>query len=497
MESQELNDKMRHLYLDDDERFDAFFDQEAGDEMPNLYYDHDELFLDSGDDDGDGFLESDEYDEFLGTDIESEGEDGRMEGVDVVEYPWPSHMRGEGNEWLDEVSHRRGIEGHDWPYQFGHGIERNMASSTPGLFMPGNPLDNVPPDDFLESDIDDDESRHVAAMTVRPLSYPSHPIPSTLQHSEYEDDYGDDDDFLDGIDDVENPVPSSHLFSPDISTIHQSAPAIQFILPRSPQLSLGQAGDIICDRNHHSDAGDGYEQEFLESDSEAVSEMGIYTVDQYIPAPEQELLELEMGTYTVDHEYLDYPFELGSEIGDYTADHDNRIDTEIEHVEYTADQEMNHCQCEGASEMGVYTADQYFEPSESSSSLDSIGLTSRQNTSRDDDDEEEVVYRIPAMPVDMRNYQYPLEDDDDDFLMSDGGDAMSIHSDLPITPNDEPNRQLMQSHDHLGSGGINHMEPHFTQGLSEFEGVHPLFPDEDGLPFCDTEDEDQAAAMPM
>ena len=458
---------MRHLYLDDDERFDAFFDQEAGDELPNLYNAPDEMFLDSADDGSDGILESDDYDEFLDADTDAESDFDRMDGVDVAGYPWPDPIQGEGNDWIDEVDHRREPQGHNVPYASDRGPGCNVASSIPAQSMSDNLFGIVPSyrdDDFLESDIDDDHE--------------------------------DDSDFLDGFDDAENRLPSSHRRPHDISIIHQPTRSIQFILPRSPQLSLGQAGDIICYRGHHLDPDGGYEQEFLESDSQAVSEMGIYTVDQHLPCSEHEF-EPGTGAYAVDHEYLDDPSELGSEIGDYTADHDNRIDTEIEHVEYTADQEMNHCQCEGASEMGVYTADQYFEPSESSSSLDSIGLTSRQNTSRDDDDEEEVVYRIPAMPVDMRNYQYPLEDDDDDFLMSDGGDAMSIHSDLPITPNDEPNRQLMQSHDHLGSGGINHMEPHFTQGLSEFEGVHPLFPDEDGLPFCDTEDEDQAAAMPM
>jgi hypothetical protein len=95
---------MHQLHLNDQQDFDDFPDDDHENQHhhPTFeVYDDDDLFLDSEDDDG--FLSSEEEDEFLDTDEE----EGRMDGVDVLGYPWPEQMGGGVDDCLDEPDHQR------------------------------------------------------------------------------------------------------------------------------------------------------------------------------------------------------------------------------------------------------------------------------------------------------------------------------------------------------------------------------------------------------
>jgi hypothetical protein len=417
----ELNQKMHQLHLNDEQDLDDFVD----DDDENQYhhptfevYDEDDLFLDSEDDDG--FLSSEGEDEFLETDEE----DGRMEGGDVLGYPWPEQMEAGVDDWLDEPDdHHSGgyYGGSDFDHDFGNLHHQEPEHPSDQVFDHDHLEED---DDFLDSDEEDQPSDH---LPVTPIFAPHHLHPSRIDsaindhHPEHDDEFlTDDDDFLN---DANNPEPTSHQ---PLHTHTAATPAIlslshipAYILPRGPQFSLGQAATIISHQTPNQQPEE--EDDFLESDKEG-SEMGVYTADQYLPNPNPEP-ESEMGIYMADEEFLESEPELESELGDYTADH-----------QFDIHQDPLEPQAEAESEMGIYTADQVFESHQISSFLSSTQSMDGQEGFWDDD--EEVVYRIPSVPPDdMRHYQYQYhqEDVDDDFLMSDG-DAMSIHSDLAITP---------------------------------------------------------------
>ena len=448
----ELNQKMHQLHLDDERQFDDFLDDD--DENQHHHptfevYDDDDLFLDSDDDD-DGFLSSEEEDEFLETDKE----DGRMDGGDVLGYPWPDQMDGGVDDWLDEPNDHHAGAYHriiDFDHQFDniHHRESVRIDENPEdqLYDPYH--DDLQEDDeLLDSDVEDQPPHHL--LVTPPLSPNQHHPPGNSisiidHHSDYDDDdfLTDDDDFLndDANPDMtsNHPLPTHTATTPAILSLSH-IPAC--ILPRGPQFSLGQAATMISHQTRNQEQE--HEDDFLESDNED-SEMGVYTADQYLPDPNSGP-ESEMGVYTADEEFLDSDPELGSELGDYTADH--QFDTHQDPLGTAAEAE---------SEMGVYTADQYFESHQTYSFLSSSRSMDGQEGFWDDD--EEVVHRIPSVPpVDMRHYQfqYHQEDIDDDFLMSDG-DAMSIHSDLPVMPHLPEHHQPTQLGDRIVNGDSNRM----------------------------------------
>ena len=274
----ELNQKMHQLHLDDEQQFDDFLDDDENEHHhPNFEaYDDDDLFLDSEDDDG--FLSSDDEDDFLETDEE----DGRMDGVDVLGYPWPDQM--DGDDWLDQPDdHHSG--GYHGVFDFDHHREfGNLHHQAPG--HPSNQLfdhdDLEEDDDFLDSDEEDQPIHH---LLVRPSlsSHHHHPsgneISANDHHPDHDDDFlNDDDDFLNDVDDPETishqslPTHSASI-PPILSLSHIPA----YILPRSPQFSLGQAATIISDQFPNQEQE--HEDEFLEFDNEG-SEMGVYSADQ-------------------------------------------------------------------------------------------------------------------------------------------------------------------------------------------------------------------------
>jgi hypothetical protein len=428
----DLNRKMHQLHLNDQQDFDDFPDDDHENQHhhPTFeVYDDDDLFLDSEDDDG--FLSSEEEDEFLDTDEE----EGRMDGVDVLGYPWPEQMGGGVDDCLDEPDHQRSGGHHevlDFDNEFDNLHDHEPEHPIDPSFDNSHLKDY---DEFLDSDVEDQPPNHL--LVTPPLSlHHHHPSGNDLlghdHHSDHDDDFLEDDDelnddFLDEVDDLENHASTFHQSSPtDIASIPllpYQPPIPQYILPRTPQFSLGQAATIVSHQT--PDQKQGHEDDFLDSDNEG-SEMGVYTADQYLPNPHPEP-ESEMGVYTADEEFLESDPELESVFGDYTADHQSNLH-----------QGPLGPQAEAESEMGVYTADQFFESHQTSSFLTSPQSMDGQEGFWNDD--EEVVYRIPSLPpVDMRHYhyQYHQEDIDDDLPMSDG-DAMSIHSDLAITPHNHP-----------------------------------------------------------
>jgi hypothetical protein len=444
----ELNQKMHQLHLDDEQYFDDFLDDDENEHYQPAFevYDDDDLFLDSEDDDG--FLSSEEEDEFLDTDEE----DGRMDGVDVLGYPWPDQIGGGVDDWLDEPDDHRsgGYHGSiDFDHQFDsiHHQEPFEIAERPEDQLCDPYHDHLQEhDEFLDSDVEDQPPHHL--LVTPPLS-PHHHHPSGNEvsaidhHPDHVDDdfLTDDDDFLN---DADNPGTTSHQSLP---THTATTPAIlslshipAYILPRGPQFSLGQAATIISHQTPNQRQE--HEDDFLESDNEE-SEMGVYSADQYLPNPNS-APESEMGVYTADEEFLDSDPELESELGDYTADH-----------LFDIHQDPLEPQAEAESEMGIYTADQVFESHQTSTNLSSTQSMGVQEGFWDDD--EEVVYRIPSVPPDdMRHYQYHQEDIDDDFLMSDG-DAMSIHLDLPVTPHHPEHHQPIQLDERIVNGDSDRM----------------------------------------
>lgn len=428
----ELNQKMHQLHLDDERQFDDFLDDD--DENQHHHptfevYDDDDLFLDSDDFD-DGFISSEDEDEFLETDEE----DGRMDGGDVLGYPWPGQMDDGVDDWLDEPNdHHAGA--YHRIIHFDHQVD-NIHHQEP-FDSVEHPEDQLcdpyhnhlqEHDEFLDSDVEDQPPHHL--LVTPPLSPnqhhpPGNDISANNHHPPHGDDFLTDDDDLLNDDDSpgmtsHHPLPTHTAASPAFFSLSH-IPA--YILPRGPQFSLGQAATIISQQT----AGQKQEHEDdpLESDNDG-SEMGVYAADQYLPNPKPEP-ESEMGIYTADEEFFDSEPELESELGEYTADY--QFDIHQDPLETAAEAE---------SEMGVYTSDQYFESHQNSTLMSPSQSIDYEEGFWDDD--EQVVYRIPSVPpVDMRHYQYQYhqEDIDDDLLMSDG-EAMSIHSDLPIEPHDHP-----------------------------------------------------------
>jgi hypothetical protein len=467
----ELNQKMHQLHLDDEQYFDDFLDDDENEHNQPAFevYDDDDLFLDSEEDDG--FLSSEEEDEFLDTDEE----DGRMDGVDVREYPWPDQMGGGVDDWFDEPDDHRsggyhGVFDFDHDHEFANLHHQESEHPSDRLFEHDHLQED---DEFLDSDVEDQQPNHL--LVTPPLSpkqhHPSGNDTSVIDHHPDHDDDGfltDDDDFLDDADNTEltshQPLSTHTACIPPIPYLAQLP---QYILPRSPQFSLGQAATIISHQTPNQQPEE--EDDFLESDNEG-SEMGVYTADQYLPNPDS-APESEMGIYTADEEFLDSEPELESDLGDYTADH-----------QFDIHQDPLEPQAEAESEMGVYTADQFFE---------STFLSSTQSMDGQEgfwDDDEEVVYRIPSVPPDdMRHYQYQYhqEDVDDDFLMSDG-DAMSIHSDQAITPHNHPEHGQAI---HL-DGDINRMNLDRPLGQNTLDAGGHYF--SDVLPFNNPETLDEA-----
>ena len=462
----ELNQKMHQLHLDDEHQFDDFLDDDEDEyHHPNFEaYDDDDLFLDSENDDG--FLSSDDEDDFLETDQE----DGRMDGVDVLGYPWPDQM--DGDDWLDQPDDHHSGGYHD-VFDFDHDREfDNLRHQAPE--HPSNQLfdhdDLEEHDDFLDSDVEDQPPLHLSTTSSSPNQHdPSgNDVSDNDHHPDHDDDFlNDDDDFLNDADDHET---NSHQ---SLSTHTATTPPIlslshipAYILPRSPQFSLGQAATIIShqsqDKQDQVDEQE-HEDEFLESDDDLASEMGVYSADQYLPDPHP-APESEMGVYTADEEFLDSEPELESELGDYTADHQSNLH-----------QDPAQVGPELESEMGVYTADQEFESHQTSSFLSSSRSMDGQEGFWEDD--EEVIYRIPSVPPDdMRHYQYPQGEFDDDFLMSDG-DAMSIHSDLPVTPRRSEHHQLIQVDEQIVNGDSDRMNLDRPLGQNTHEAGQDAFPD--------------------
>jgi hypothetical protein len=463
----ELNQKMHQLHLDDEQYFDDFLDEDQNEHYQPAFevYDDDDLFLDSEDDDG--FLSSEEEDEFLDTDEE----DGRMDGVDVLGYPWPDQMGGGVDDWFDEPGNQYSGGGHgvfdfDHDHEFANLHHQESEHPSDRLFEHDHFQED---DEFLDSDVEDQPPHHL--LVTPPLSPHHHQpsgneIPAIDHHPDDDDDdfLTDDDDFLDDADDH-----GATYYQP-LSTHTAATPAVlslshipAYILPCGPQFSLGQAATIISHQTRNQQPEE--EDDFLESDNEE-SEMGVYTADQYLPNPNPDP-ESEMGIYTADEEFLDSDPELVSELGDSNADH----------------QSPHQALPEAESEMGIYTADQVFESQQTSSFLSSNRSMDGQEGFWDDD--EEVVYRIPSVPPDdMRHYQYHQEDIDDDFLMSDG-DAMSIHLDFPISPHDHSEHSQATQLD----GNINRMNLDPSSALYTL-GAGGHF--SDVLPFDNSETLDEA-----
>jgi len=446
---------MHQLHLDEQHQFDDFLDDEDEYEhhQPDFeVYDDDDPFLDS-EDDNDGFLSSEEEDEFLETDYE----DGRMDGVDVLGYPWPDQMGGGVDDWLDQEDDHHlegghGLPGYDYDHNFHHFHDQEVQHPNDQLFDQDH-LEEY--DEFLDSDVEDHPPHHM--KDASPLSpHNHHPsemdISANDHHSDHEDEFlsSDDDDFLND-NDTDDPEITFHHSSPNHPAYIPPVPYLplipQYILPRSPQFSLGQAATIISDQTPNQEPED--EDEFLESHNDLESEMGIYSPDQYIPIPNPDPdsnpePQSEMGIYTANDEFLDSDPELESEIGDYTADHQS-----------SRQQDPSEFSPEPQSEMGVYTADEYFGSRQTSSFLSSSRPNSGDEAFWDDD--EEVVYRIPSLPPDdMRHHQYLQENIDDDFLMSDGDDT-STHSNTLVTPHQSEHRQPLHLDGLIDDGGIGRM----------------------------------------
>jgi hypothetical protein len=418
----ELNQKMHRLHLDDENQYDDFLDDDENEHNQPTFevYVDDDLFLNS--EDGDGFLSSEEEDDFLETDEE----DGRMDGVDVLGYPWPDQIGGGVDDWLDEPGNQysggdHGVFDFDHDHEFANLHHQESEHPSDQLFDHEHLEEDH---DFLDSDVEDQPPHHLLVTLLSPNQH--HPSGNDISVIDHHPDH-DDDDFLtdddDFLNDADNPETTSYQSLPTHTACFPAILSLShipaYILPRTPQFSLGQAATIISHQtsNHEQE----HEDDFLESDNEG-SEMGVYTADQYLPNPNS-APESEMGVYTADEEFLDSEPEVESDLGDYTADH--QFDIHQDPLEPQAE-------AEAESEMGIYTVDQVFESNQTSTFLSSTQSMDGQEGFWDDD--EEVVYRIPSVPPDdMRHYQYHQEDIDDDFLMSDG-DAMSIHSDLAITP---------------------------------------------------------------
>jgi hypothetical protein len=477
----ELSKKMHQLHLDDEQDLDDFLDHDDENEHrhPTFdVYDDADLFLDSEDDDG--FLSSEEEDEFLETDEE----DGRMDGDDVLGYPWPDQMGGGVDDWLDEPGNQysggdHGVFDFDHDHEFANLHHQESEHPSDRLFEHDRLQED---DEFLDSDAEDQPPHHLL-VTPPPSPNQHHPSGNEVSAIDHHPDH-DDDDFLtdddDFLNDADNPGTTSHHPLP---THTATTPAIlsqshipAYILPRGPQFSLGQAATIISHQTPNQRQE--HEDDFLESDKEG-SEMGVYTADQYLPNPNS-APESEMGVYAADEEFLDSDPELESELGDYTADQ-----------QFDMHQDTLEPQAEAESEMGMYTADQVFESHQTSTFLRSTQSMDGQEGFWDDD--EEVVYRIPSVPPDdMRHYQYQYhqEDIDDDFLMSDG-DAMSIHSDLAITPHNHPEHgQAIQLDEQIIDGYNNRMNLDRPLGQNTLDAGGHYF--SDVLPFNDPETLDEA-----
>jgi len=403
----ELNKRMSGLHLDDEDRWGAFLDDNGEDfefgtshHIQHINYD-DDLFLASElEDDLDEDDLFDDHDDDLFDSEDDQGDqaqDERMEGVDVVGYPWPEQVGyDQGNDWLDEdesadpacdddlldfdyddlpfnFHHGRqqhdqmdhspvrpftygdsggqfGAEGddddlfdddeelfeddshmeHHPPAQVGH-PDRHTSPQMDNDLSPLNPNSNhtyahntlgdqvaigVDPeprdttrdDQFLDDDDDDlfddddeDHSAHIPIPGSNPLldyrdqssqlsnppqfshepSDPTcqfiHDIKSDLPDGDRAGDADNTDhgeeDFFD--EDHMTYHPPSFTHTPQVQHI---SPLIrlegyQYILPRSPQFSLGQAGAMICDDELF---------DLFESDDDLESEVGVYTADQYL-----------------------------------------------------------------------------------------------------------------------------------------------------------------------------------------------------------------------
>lgn len=169
-------------------------------------------------------------------------------------------------------------------------------------------LDTMRDDQFLDDDdddlFDDDDEDHSAYIPIpgsnelpdyrdRLNQLPGNPqfshepsdptrqfiqdIKSNLPDGDRDGDADDldhgEEDFFDGDQMTYHPPPLSHTPQVQhISPLIHLEPA-QFILPRSPQFSLGQAGTMICDDDLF---------DLFESDDDLESEVGVYTADQHL-----------------------------------------------------------------------------------------------------------------------------------------------------------------------------------------------------------------------
>ena len=399
---------MSGLHLDDEDRWGAFLDDNDEDfeigtshHVQHIEVD-DDLFLASEVDDeyDDNDLFDDHDDDLFDSDDEGDqGQDERMEGVDVVGYPWPEQMGyNQGDDWLDEDESAGpacdddllDFDHNDHLFNFDHDQQQHeqMDHSPVRPFTYGDTGEQLGADgdgdDLFDDDVElfEDEShmehhppapvghpdRHVSPpmemdndlSPLNPnsnLNYTLNPLEShvsidvdqelldTMRDNQFLDD--DDDDLFDDDDEDHSayiPIPGSNplpdyrdrlkqvpgnpQFShepsdptrqfihdimsnlPDgdrdgnvddsvhgeedffdeghmtylppplthtpqvqhISPLIHLEPA-QFILPRSPQLSLGQAGTMIYDDELF---------DLFESDDDLESEVGIYTADQYL-----------------------------------------------------------------------------------------------------------------------------------------------------------------------------------------------------------------------
>lgn len=402
----ELNKRMSGLHLDDGERWGAFLDDNGEDfefgtshHVQQIEFD-DDLFLASEVEDeyDDDDLFDDHDDDLFDSDDEGDqGQDERMEGMDVVGYPWPEQMGyDQVNDWLDEddsagpacdddlldfdhsdhlFNFDHGRQHHD---QMGHSPVRGFTHGDSGgqfgaegddddlfeddeeLFEDDSHMEHHPPvpvgdsdrhispqmdndlsplnpnsnlnythnplanhasidvdpeprdttrddqflddhDDDLFDDDDEDHSAYIPIPGSNPLSgyrdqssqlsnppqfshEPSdptrqfiHDIKSDLPDGDRDGDADDldhgEEDFFDEDHMTYHPPPLTHTPQVQhISPLIHLEPA-QFILPRSPQFSLGQAGTMICDDELF---------ELFESDDDLESEVGVYTADQYL-----------------------------------------------------------------------------------------------------------------------------------------------------------------------------------------------------------------------
>jgi hypothetical protein len=462
---------MSGLHLDDGVRWGAFLDDDPDYAEPQTefgrhveYSDEydDDLFLPSDNED-DYEEDADLFDDHEDDLFDSEDEDeqgGRMNGVDVVGYPWSEHVgaeKGDGDDWLDEESsagacddeHLLDFDHEDHLLDFDYHQQDQTEHSTDQLLPHDNHqelLHNDEDDD--EEDLFDDEEElfeddtHTAHQPSTPAQHPDEPISlhqtedirprdpdPSLDYANHPPDHHDlidvDRDLLDNTDDdhlLDN-EDDGDLFGDEGYLANIPVPGLNptreyqdrsIQLPSDyPQFSNTQP--YQTDRLPRGINGSELPQEDLEEEKEEFFDEDEEPTTDHSPitpfSPVQHtppLIHLEPAQYILPQSPQ---FSLG-QAGAMICDNDNDL--------FESDDDLE-------SELGVYTADQYYDGADES--LISSNPRSPSPCSNADMEGEEIVYRIPSLPsIDMRHYgehNDGKEEEEDEFmLMSDEEDSI-------------------------------------------------------------------------